>query len=92
MLHIDYSWDLYPDKIILDEELNTDRLGWKGGDYFKLINVNGRQMLVKISDIEKFIIKGATQSEQVSNMVGSITETDKDMVKESAYLQRKRSL
>jgi hypothetical protein len=65
MKHFDYDWDLYPDRIILDNELNTDKLGWKGGDYFKFINVNGRQMLVKVSDIEKFIIKGATENEQV---------------------------
>lgn len=92
MLHIDYSWDLFPDKIILDEELNTDRLGWKGGDYFKFVNVNGRQMLVRVSEIEKFLIKGATESEQVPNVVGFITETNTDMVEEPAYLQRKRSL
>jgi hypothetical protein len=55
MLHFDYSWDLHPDRIILDEELNTDRLGWKGGDYFKFVNVNGRQMLVKVDPVEAFI-------------------------------------
>lgn len=58
MLHFDYSWDLHPDRIILDEELNTDRLGWKGGDYFKFVNVNGRQMLIKVDDLEKFISEG----------------------------------
>lgn len=54
MLHFDYQWDLHPDKIILDEELNTDRLGWRGGDVFKFINVNGRQMLVKLDPVEQF--------------------------------------
>lgn len=54
MLHYDYNWDLHPDKIILDSELNTDKLGWKGGDYFKFINVNGQQMLVKVDQIEAF--------------------------------------
>jgi hypothetical protein len=54
LLHFDYSWDLHPDKIILDEELNTDKLGWKGGDYFKFVNVNGRQMLVKVDPVEMF--------------------------------------
>lgn len=58
MLHFDYSWDLHPDRIILDEELNTDKLGWKGGDYFKFVNVNGRQMLIKVNDLEKFIADG----------------------------------
>ena len=59
MLHFDYEWDLHPDRIILDSELNTDKLGWKGGDYFKFVNVNGRQMLIKVTDLEKFIIEGA---------------------------------
>ena len=54
MLHFDYEWDLHPDRIILDSELNTDKLGWKGGDYFKFINVNGRQMLVKVDPVEMF--------------------------------------
>jgi hypothetical protein len=55
MLHFDYNWDLHPDKIILDEELNTDKLGWKGGDIFKFTNVNGRQMLVKVDPVVAFI-------------------------------------
>jgi hypothetical protein len=48
--------------IILDAELNTDKLGWRGGDYFKFINVNGQQMLIKIDPLEKFIIDGATKN------------------------------
>ncbi len=54
MLHLDYNWDLYPDKIVFDEELNIDRLGWKGGDMFKVTNVNGRAMLVKLDPVETF--------------------------------------
>jgi hypothetical protein len=54
LLHLDYTWDLTPNGIILDEELNTDKLGWKGGDYFKFVNVNGRQMLVKLDPVEAF--------------------------------------
>jgi hypothetical protein len=65
MLYLDYYWDCSPNGIILDEEFNSDRLGWKGGDYFKLVNVNGRQMLVKVGKLEKFIVKGATEHEQV---------------------------
>ena len=59
MLHVDFTWDLNSWGIILDEELNTDKLGWKGGDYFKFINVNGKQMLVKVDALEKFIVEGA---------------------------------
>lgn len=61
MLHLDYSWDLYPDRIILDEELNIDRLGWKGGDYFRLVNVNGKAMLVKVDPLEKFLRDGESK-------------------------------
>ena len=54
MLHFDYSWDLRPDRILLDEELNTDRLGWRAGDVFKFVNVDGQQMLVKLDPVEQF--------------------------------------
>jgi hypothetical protein len=54
MLHLDYNWDLHPDRIILDEELNIDRLGWKNGDIFKITNVNGRAMLVKVHPVVAF--------------------------------------
>ena len=54
MKHYDYEWDLSPDKIILDEELDIDKLGWRGGDCFKLVNRNGRAMLVKLEAVEQF--------------------------------------
>jgi hypothetical protein len=55
MIHLDYTWDLSPDRIILDQELNIDKLGWKAGDLFKITNVNGRAMLVKLDPLEKFV-------------------------------------
>ena len=55
MLHYEYDWDLRPDRIILDNELNIDRLGWKAGDYFRVTNVNGRAMLVKVDPLIKLI-------------------------------------
>jgi hypothetical protein len=55
MLHFEYNWDLHPEKIILDEELNTDRLGWKHGDMFKFVNINGQQQLVKMDKLVSFI-------------------------------------
>lgn len=55
MKHWDYEWDLCPDKIILDKELDIDKLGWKHGDIFKVTNVNGQAMLVKLEPLEKFI-------------------------------------
>jgi hypothetical protein len=54
MLHFEYEWDLHPDRIILDGELNTDKLGWRAGDHFKFVNVNGRQMLVKVDPVVAF--------------------------------------
>lgn len=55
MLYIDYNWDVEPDRIMLDEEFNTDKLGWKSGDLFKFVNHNGRQLLVKVNPVEKFV-------------------------------------
>lgn len=54
MLYLDYSWDLSPRGIIFDEELNIDKLGWKNGDCFKVTNVNGKAMLVKMDQVEQF--------------------------------------
>jgi hypothetical protein len=59
MRYYDYEWDLEPNRILLDAELDLDKLGWRGGDYFKVININGRVMLVKVDPIEKFLIDGA---------------------------------
>jgi hypothetical protein len=55
MLHLDFDWDIHPDRIVLDEAFNSDKLGWKNGDIFKLVNVNGRQMLVKIDPVDAFV-------------------------------------
>lgn len=60
MLHYDYNWDLYPNMIKLDQELNTDKLGWKHGDLFKFVNVNGQQLLKKVDPLEKFLHEGLT--------------------------------
>lgn len=68
MLHLDYDWDLSPNAIILDKELNTDRLGWKHGDTFKFINVNGKQMLVKVDKLVDFI-EGNAPNGKVGEMV-----------------------
>jgi len=54
MRHYDYEWDLEPEYIKFDPELNIDKLGWKHGDCFKITNINGRAMLVKLDAIEQF--------------------------------------
>jgi hypothetical protein len=64
MLYFDYTWDLSPAKIIFDNELNTDKLGWKGGDYFKFTNIDGKQMLVKVDAVEKFLIDGSLNNKE----------------------------
>jgi hypothetical protein len=61
MLHFDYNWDLSPNGIILDDELNIDRLGWNAGDCFELKNINGRAMLVKVDPLIVFVRKGGEE-------------------------------
>jgi hypothetical protein len=55
MRYFDYEWDLEPHCIKFDPELDIDKLGWKGGDCFKITNVNGRAMLVKLDAVEQFV-------------------------------------
>ena len=55
MKNYDYEWDLYPNYLKLDNELNVDRLGWNEGDIFRLVTTeNGTRLLKKIDPIEKF--------------------------------------
>ena len=64
MLYVDYTWDLEPNRILLDSELNIDRLGWQGGDYFQVKNVNGRAMLVKVDPLVKFLKDGKNNEKE----------------------------
>ena len=68
MLYVDYSWDCSEQGIKLDEEFDADKLGWKGGDYFQLVNIDGRCYLKKIDPLVKFI-KDGERNEQISTMV-----------------------
>jgi hypothetical protein len=58
MKYYDYNWDLEPEFIKFDSELNIDKLGWRCGDYFQVKNVNGQAMLVKIDPLTKFLKDG----------------------------------
>jgi hypothetical protein len=58
MKYFDYEWDLEPNRIVLDSELNIDKLGWQSGDYFQVKNVNGRAMLIKVDPLIKFLKDG----------------------------------
>jgi hypothetical protein len=55
MRHYDYEWDLEPEYIKFDPELNIDKLGWKHGDCFKIANINGSAMLIKLDPVEQFV-------------------------------------
>ena len=54
MRHYDYTWDLEPEWIKFDPELNIDKLGWRAGDCFKIVNIDGQAMLVKLDPVEQF--------------------------------------
>ena len=54
MRYYDYDWDLEPYGIMFDRELNIDALGWKHGDCFKIVNIDGRAMLKKMESVEQF--------------------------------------
>ena len=64
MKHYDYDWDLEPEGIKFDPELDIDKLGWKGGDYFRLTNINGQAQLVKCHPLVKFLKDGEKAREQ----------------------------
>jgi hypothetical protein len=64
MRHYDYDWDLEPEGIKFDPELDIDKLGWKGGDYFRLTNINGQAQLVKCHPLVKFLKDGEKAREQ----------------------------
>jgi hypothetical protein len=55
MRYFDYEWDIEPGYIKFDPEINIDKLGWRAGDCFKITNINGRAMLVKMDPIEQFV-------------------------------------
>ena len=58
MKYYDYDWDINSERIVLDRELNIDKLGWKAGDCFVVQNINGRAMLAKVDPLVQFIKYG----------------------------------
>lgn len=54
MTRIDKSWELAKDKIYIEETVNIDKFGWRHGDLFKLVNINGQAQLVKIEPVREF--------------------------------------
>jgi hypothetical protein len=39
---------------MLDEELDLNKLGWNSGDFFRLVNVDGRAQLERIDPLVAF--------------------------------------
>jgi hypothetical protein len=63
MRHLDFDWDLNEEGLTFDKELNTAKLGWEIGDYFKLVKFDdGTEKLVKLDVTESFLVKGFTNS------------------------------
>ena len=58
MKYYDYDWNLSPERIVLDEKLNIDKLGWKAGDCFVVQNIDGRAMLTKVDPLVQFVKYG----------------------------------
>jgi len=66
MFYLDYSWDLSPGGIILDKELDVHKnLGWENGDYFQLIEVNGRKILRREDKLVNFIKGGSNAKHKI---------------------------
>lgn len=54
MKYIDYDWDLYKDRIVLDKELDINKLEWESGDHFQIQVVDDRIELIKVEPVVKF--------------------------------------
>ena len=58
MLHIDYHWNLTSTAIIPDRDINTDRLGWRAGDFWQMVESDGQLVLRKVDPIVQFVLEG----------------------------------
>lgn len=66
MLYFDYTWDLHPNGILLDEELDINKLGWKEGDHFKVIvGPTGRAQLAKVDPLVAFAAGYSNEKNEV---------------------------
>jgi hypothetical protein len=52
---MDYEWDLEPNYLKFDSELNVAQLDWKEGDVFILKKIGNQSVLRKLDDFEKFV-------------------------------------
>jgi len=63
MKHYDYIWDLGPDYIIPDEEINLERLGWKPGQYWQVVVDSGKMSLRLVDPLVQFTLEGGQKYE-----------------------------
>lgn len=58
MKHFEYVWDMGPGYIIPDEELNTEQLGWKPGQFWQLHEIDGKLVFTLVDPIVQFTLEG----------------------------------
>jgi hypothetical protein len=58
MQFIGYNWELTTTHMIPDNEIDTNKLGWKPGDYWQVKEKDGKQFLVKVDPIVQFLFDG----------------------------------
>ena len=58
MKYVDYGWDLSKEGLIFDDELDITKLDWHEGDYFIVKRVDGKNALVKVDPLIKFLKDG----------------------------------
>ena len=64
MIYCDYNWELFDWGIMLDKEIDADKLSdnhnWGEGDYFKLIKRGDHMIMLKVDPLEKFLRDGVS--------------------------------
>lgn len=60
MLYVDYVWHLTPNTMVPDEEINTDKLEWKVGDFWQVQERQGQIVFCKVDPMVQFLLEGAT--------------------------------
>lgn len=66
LLYLDYNWDLDHDRIVLDQDLNIEQLGWHPGDLFRLVKVNGRHQLQRVDPLVAFCLGQSVNERQLN--------------------------
>lgn len=59
MLYLDYIWDLAPNTIIPDIEIDTAQLQWQAGDFWQVQEHNGKLIFRKVDPLLQFVLEGA---------------------------------